>query len=57
MENRRGALSMKVIIWKMEMATRVQILDNAVCILIYANALGKGINLSVLLLATTDWVL
>ena len=33
----------------MELATRVQILNEAVCVSLHANALGKGMNLSVLL--------
>ena len=36
---------------EMESATRVQILDVAVCISIHANALGKGINPPVLAMA------
>ena len=35
----------------MESMTRVQILDEAVCISLQANALGKGINPSVFLQA------
>ena len=30
----------------MEITTRVQILDNAVCVSFYANVFGKGINIS-----------
>ena len=34
--------------WKMEQVTQVQILEEAVCISLYADALGKGMNWSIL---------
>ena len=39
-----GTFNIIVIVRKIEMATRVQILDKVVCISFYTNAFGKGMN-------------
>ena len=40
----------------MELVAQVQILDEAICVSLLANALGKDINPSVLLLAIAKWL-